>query len=105
MPIDEMGEREVVLRPDIETVHSTLTDINEDLGQVESDIGPKATEIAKLQKQVKELVDGQLDARLKEGQATIDKLEKELAEGADAHNTQKKKLKYLRELIDKAQRN
>ena len=43
-----MGEREVVLRPDIETVHSTLTDINEDLGQVEQNITPKQSDIAKL---------------------------------------------------------
>lgn len=43
-----------------------------------------------------------MDARLKEGQSTIDKLERELAEGTDAHTTQKKKHKYLRELIDKA---
>ena len=54
---------------------------------------------------MKELVDQQLDARLNEGQDTINKLERELAEGTDAHTTQKKKLKYLRELIDKAQRN
>ena len=43
-----MGEREVAARPDLETVRSALTDINDDLSQVEAEVSPKATDIAKL---------------------------------------------------------
>lgn len=91
-----------MLSPELESTLETLNTVSADLAAAEGDVNPKAAEIAKLQKEVKALIGQEVEGRLKEGQRTLDVVESDLQGCQDAHNGARKKLKHLRDLIEKA---
>lgn len=56
VPLNEVGEREVTLTPELDGIHQTLNSVSADLNAAEADITPKTAEIAALQKDVKALI-------------------------------------------------
>ena len=75
-----------------------------DLGEAEAELGPKTTDIQKLQKDVKALISQEVEGRIKEGQSTLDVVDNDLSTCHDSHNIVRKKLKNFRDQIEKAKK-
>jgi hypothetical protein len=65
VPLAEVDQREVSKDPEIQEIKEQLSLIIEELLQNENIILPQITDIAKLLKTVKELLDDEIDERLK----------------------------------------
>ena len=103
-PLKEIADREVQ-HDELENTKKKLDDVNFDLSQFEQEVTPKHAEIQELQKAVKDLLDKDIVRRLQNGSATTDALDKKIQGCEDRLNTGAKKLKYYKELIDKAAKN
>lgn len=93
------------VNPELEGILETLNAVSADLSAAEADIAPKAAEIVALQKEVKALIGQEVEGRLREGQNTLDVVDQDLGSCGDLHNAAEKKLKNLRDQIERAQKN
>ena len=94
-----------MLAPELEGVQEALNAVASDLSATEAGLNPKAAEITKLQKEVKALIGQEVEGRLKEGQTTLDVVDQDLGGCGDTHNAARKKLKHMRDQLEKAQKN
>ena len=104
-PLAEVGEREVALSPEIEGILDVLNGVSSDLSAAEAEAIPKQADIVKLQKEIKALIGQEVEGRLKEGEATLTAVDQDLIDCNEQQNGGRKKLKHLREQIEKAQKN
>lgn len=65
---------------------------------------PKTIEIAKIQKMVKEILDSEIDNRLKAGHQTIETVEKQVADCGELLHSNQKKLKYYKDMLDRGEK-
>ena len=65
---------------------------------------PKTLEIAQIHKNVNEILQAEIDNRLKMGQKTIEIVEKEVADCGELLHSNLKKLKYYKEMIERAEK-
>lgn len=98
----EIDQREVSKDPEIEDIKNQLSQIIEELLQNENIILPQITDIAKLLKTVKELLDDEIDERLKSGQKILEALDLQVVESSNTLSLNQKKIKFYKELIDKS---
>ena len=102
IPLSEVDQREVSKDPEIEDIKIQLTQIIEDLLSNENVILPQITDITKLLKNVKELLDDEIDERLKQGQKILEALDIQIVESGNTLTLNQKKVKFYKELIDKS---
>ena len=102
IPLSEVDQREVSKDPEIEDIKIQLTQIIEDLLSNENVILPQITDITKLLKNVKELLDDEIEERLKQGQKILEALDIQIVESGNTLTLNQKKVKFYKELIDKS---
>jgi len=75
-PIQELGEREVQMDPEIQKIKVNLAEVIEQMSHEDQIVlPPNFTDIHNLQKQIKELVDDEMKKRLEDASGTLEKID------------------------------
>lgn len=104
LPLQEMGERQVVSDPDLVDIKNQLKELRKKLADQEAITGPNSQKLQKTSKAINGLLDNEVERKIKDCDGILEDLDKVSDELVDLKNLGMKKNKHYKDLIEKAKR-